>query len=204
MTDGFLTKAYAARDAGDTRALYDDWSATYEAEVVQNGYATPGRCAEALAQFSSDMTAPILDFGCGTGLSGLALKLAGFRVIDGVDISSDMLEKAREKNLYRTLSVIEAGAALPRRPASYTAICAIGVIGAGAAPISVFHTLMMQLESGGLCVLSLNDHALSDPKNEAALSEWLDCGAARLLFKEHGPHLPGIDLKATVYVIEKT
>lgn len=204
MTNGFLTKAYAARDTGDTRALYDDWSASYEAEVSQNGYATPGRCAEALARIASDMTAPILDFGCGTGLSGLALKLAGFRVIDGVDISPEMLAQAKAKNLYRSLSVIEPGAALPGRPGTYSAICAIGVIGAGAAPISVFHTLMTQLAAGGLCVLSLNDHALADPKNETALSEWLDCGAARLLFKNHGPHLPGIDLKANVYIIEKT
>ena len=204
MTNGFLTKAYSARDTSETRALYDEWSGSYEAEVAQNGYATPRRCAEALVGFSSDMTAPVLDFGCGTGLSGLALKLVGFRVIDGIDISPQMLAQAREKNVYRRLSRIEPGAALPGQPGAYSAVCAIGVIGAGAAPISVFHDLMTHLGSGGLCVLSLNDHALADPQNEATLSEWLDCGAARMLFREHGAHLPGIDLKATVYVIEKT
>ena len=84
MTEKFLDKAYQARDAASTRTLYDDWSASYDAEVSENGYATPKRCAEALASFTQDMSAPILDFGCGTGLSGLALKLAGFEVIDGV------------------------------------------------------------------------------------------------------------------------
>ena len=29
-------------------------------------------------------------------------------------------------------------------------------------------------------------------------------GAARQLFMEYGAHLPGIDLKSTVYVFEKT
>ncbi|MDF1727700.1 MAG: methyltransferase domain-containing protein [Sulfitobacter sp.] len=203
MTDTFLDKAYGARDAAETRKLYDDWSASYETEVEANGYATPGRCAAALAQFSKDQTAPLLDFGCGTGLSGLALRAAGFTTIDGVDLSAEMLEQARDKGLYRDLSQIEAAAPLTQSPGDYAAIAAIGVIGAGAAPIDTFDLLMKGLARGNHLVLSFNDHALEDPANEARLNEWLDCGAARLLFREHGPHLPGIDLKSCVYVIEK-
>lgn len=203
MTDGFLNRAYGPRDAGATRKLYDDWSASYEAEVGENGYATPGRCATALVQHLNDQKAPILDFGCGTGLSGLALKLAGFETIDGVDLSADMLKVAETKQLYRTLTNIEAGADVPGSPGDYAAITAIGVIGAGAAPISLFDTLMNGLASGGFLVFSFNDHALADPAYEGKLNEWLDCGAARLLFREYGPHLPGIDLKSNVYVIEK-
>lgn len=201
MADTFLDKAYGARDAASTRKLYDDWSASYEAELGKNGYATPGRCAAALAQFSEDKSAPILDFGCGTGLSGLALKLAGFEVIDGVDLSGDMIAQAGDKNVYRNLKQIDAGT---DPDTGYAAIAAIGVIGAGAAPIEVFDQLMNTLESGGLFVLSFNDHALEDPVNEGRVHEWTDCGAATLLFREHGEHIPGIDLKANVYVLEKT
>ncbi|MEL6449692.1 MAG: methyltransferase domain-containing protein [Pseudomonadota bacterium] len=197
----FLDKAYQARDAASTRTLYDDWAASYEAEVAENGYATPARCAEALKAQVSDLSAPVLDFGCGTGLSGLALKLAGFAAIDGVDLSAEMLDGARAKGVYRSLAQIDAGGDLP--PGPYTAMAAIGVIGAGAAPISVLHTLMRALPRGGHLVFSFNDHALQDPANEGGVAEWTDCGAARLLFKEYGPHLPGIDLKSTVYVLEK-
>lgn len=197
----FLDKAYQARDAASTRALYDDWAASYEAEVGENGYATPGRCAAALKAHVADLSAPILDFGCGTGLSGLALKLAGFEAIDGVDLSAEMLAGARAKNVYRHLDQIEAGAPLPRD--GYTAMSAIGVIGAGAAPIDVLHTLMRALPSHGKLVFSFNDHALEDPVNEGGVAMWTDGGDARLVFKEHGDHLPGIDLKSTVYVLEK-
>ncbi|MEO0402171.1 MAG: methyltransferase domain-containing protein [Pseudomonadota bacterium] len=197
----FLDKAYQARDAASTRTLYDAWATSYEAEVAQNGYATPGRCADALRAHVDDLTAPILDFGCGTGLSGLALKLAGFGTLDGIDLSQEMLAGARAKGVYRQLDVIEAGAPLPRQ--DYAAIAAIGVIGAGAAPISVLHMLMKTLPRTGLLVFSFNDHALEDPANEAGVAEWTDCGAARLLFKEHGPHLPGIGLKSNVYILEK-
>ena len=100
MTDGFLNKVYSARNAEETRDLYDAWAASYDAEIRENGYATPGRCAAALAQFSDNLDGPILDFGCGTGLSGVALRLAGFTHIDGVDLSADMLRGAQDKNVY--------------------------------------------------------------------------------------------------------
>ena len=203
MTDGFLNKAYKARDAESTRTLYDDWAASYEAEIDKNGYATPGRCADALRTVIDDASLPVLDFGCGTGLSGLALKLAGFKFIDGVDLSSGMLAQARDKEIYRELYQIEAGEPLAHAPGSYAAIAAIGVIGAGAAPIATFDILMNGLAPGGMLVFSFNDHALEDPAHEAKLQDYLDHQKAVLRFKEYGDHLPGIGLNANVYVIEK-
>ena len=203
MTDGFLSKAYSTREADGVRRLYDDWAATYEAEISENGYATPGRCAVALAQYVTDKAAPVLDFGCGTGPTGLALKLAGFDTIDGGDGSADMLDRAREKNISRTLTAIDADDDLPAAPGQYNAIAAIGVIGASAAPASSIDDIMHALGPGGFFVLSLNDHALADRIYEAKLCEWIDCGAAHLLFRENGPHLPGINMNANVYVIEK-
>ena len=204
MQKNFLDHVYDARDAEETRALYDAWAASYEAEVGANGYVTPDRCAAALARFTDDLAAPVLDFGCGTGLSGAALRKAGFTCIDGVDLSRDMLQQARAKPVYRNLRQIEAGDPPVDTPGHYAAIAAIGVIGAGAAPIGTFDTLMSCLGTGGKLVLSFNDHALKDPVYEARLSEWIDCGAARLLFSENGPHLPARNIKSKVYVIEKT
>jgi len=200
MSKGFLDNAYVKQDA---RELYDAWATSYDAEVGENGYATPGRCAAALHAIMPDPSLPLLDFGCGTGLSGLALKLAGFTTIDGLDLSQDMLKQAAAEDLYRNLSQIEAGEALNHTPGDYAAIAAIGVIGAGAAPISVFDTLMAGLATGGYLVFSFNDHALQDPENEAKLHEYTESKQARLLFQEHGPHLPGINLKSNVYVLEK-
>lgn len=201
MTEQFLDKVYEARDEDETRAIYDAWAASYEAEIADNGYATPGRCAKALAAVMPDKSTPILDFGCGTGLSGLALKLAGFETIDGIDLSAEMLKAAREKGVYRTLSQVSGQPEISK--GSYAAIAAIGVIGSGAAPISVFDTLMHALARNGKFVFSFNDHTLEDPVYEARIREWTDCGAARLLSREHGPHLPGRNMMSNVYVLER-
>ncbi|WP_306116392.1 MULTISPECIES: class I SAM-dependent methyltransferase [unclassified Roseovarius] len=203
MQDTFLDKAYALETAEDTQKLYNDWAASYDAEISENGYATPGRVAEALDKHLNEKDVPILDFGCGTGLSGLALKLSDFAVIDGMDPNPQMLDQAHAKDAYRRLTLLDLEDETPIEQGSYAAIAAIGVIGTGAAPASTLDLLMNALNPGGMLAFSLNDHALADHQYPARLNQWLDCGAARLLFQRYGPHLPKQGIKCNVYVIEK-
>ena len=104
----FLDKVYGLTRSQAVRGFYDDWSDSYDDEIAENGYATPGRCAEALVRLATPFDTRILDFGCGTGISGQAFRQAGFTVLDGVDLSSDMLEQARGKGFYDELHQIEA------------------------------------------------------------------------------------------------
>ena len=203
MTETFLDKAYDLEGADSTQAHYDAWAQSYDAEIAENGYATPGRCAAALWAALPEAQTPVLDFGCGTGLSALALKMVGYETIDGMDPSPEMLGLAGEKAVYRTLSLLDVADPDPVKTGAYKAIAAIGVIGTGAAPASTLDLLMNALGRGGLLVFSFNDHAMADPQFEGRLNQWLDCGAARLLFKEYGPHLPGQNLNSNVYVVEK-
>ncbi|MEL7115443.1 MAG: methyltransferase domain-containing protein [Pseudomonadota bacterium] len=200
MKGKFLNDVYGVDTPEAARDLYDDWSTTYDAEIAENGYATPGRVAEALARHMSDRAQPVLDFGCGTGLSGLALRRAGFEVIDGCDLSAEMLKGADDKECYRKTWQIAPGAGVP---GGYAAITATGVISVGAAPIETYDILLDALDPGGLLALSFNDHALAEPRFEGKLRARVEDGTTRLLFQEYGTHLPGINLKSNVYVIEK-
>ena len=130
------------------------------------------------------------------------LMLKGFSIIDGTDLSPGMLEQARARGLYRQLYEGEPDGGLP--PGPYQAICAVGVISPGAAPVSMLETALTALPRGGYLVFSFNDHALADDSYTQGLAEVVNGGTARMIFEEHGPHLPGIDLNATVYVLEKT
>ncbi|WP_298862999.1 class I SAM-dependent methyltransferase [uncultured Sulfitobacter sp.] len=196
----FLDQAFVNRDHESTRKFYNTWAPSYDAEITAAGYVTPTRCAEALASHTADLSAPILDFGCGSGLSGQAFKDVGFTQIDGVDLAPAMIEQARAKDIYRSLSVIEADAT-PK--GQYAVISAVGVIGLGAAPSTTIDVLMYALPKGGKLVFSFNDHALADPTQTGRLNEWIDCSAARVLFAEYGAHLLIQNMNSTVYVIEK-
>ncbi len=185
------------------RDHYQEWAGSYDAEVGENGYVTPARVAAALRSFVSDTQTPILDYGCGTGLSGLALHEAGFRIIDGTDPTPNMLEGAATKGVYRNLFGFEITDPRPVEAGAYSAIAAIGVIGAGAAPPETFDMLMTALPKGGFLAFSFNDHTLAERAYTSRLNDWLDMGHARLLFRENGPHLPGLDMNSDVYVVEK-
>ena len=72
----FFSSAYKIRKQEDIDRLYTDWAETYDDELRVMGYRSPIRCASALAKFVP-LETPVLDFGCGTGLSGEALKNVG-------------------------------------------------------------------------------------------------------------------------------
>ncbi|AVO39191.1 class I SAM-dependent DNA methyltransferase [Pukyongiella litopenaei] len=203
MAEKFLDTVYGLETPEDTRALYDRWAASYDREIAENGYATPGRVADALWSLRPHPGLPILDYGCGTGLSGLALRRAGFERIDGMDPSPEMLDGARRRSCYRRLSQIDLDNPTPVEPGAYAAITGAGVLGTGAAPPETFDLVMDALATGGLFAFSYNDHTLADAAFTTKRDAWLQPGKARLLFREYGPHLPGLDLNAEVYVIEK-
>lgn len=204
MTKRGLDTVYELKSAGASRAFYDGWAEGYEAELAEHGYVTPGRAANALAAHAAAPWAPLAEFGCGTGLGGLALAPQGFECIDGFDISEEMLARAEEKGIYRALSQLDMSEPLKEVARdTYQNAAAIGVFNPSFMPASVLDEILALIPSGGCFVFTLNDHALAERSFEARLMELVEYNVADLLVKEHGEHLPGIGLESTVYLLKK-
>lgn len=204
MSDTTPKGLWAPRSIEETRKLYAEWADTYEADVREMGYATPGRIAMALRQSGANPAKPVLDFGCGTGLSGLALKAVGFDVVDGMDISSEMLAQAKTKGAYRQLWKVEPGTMGHVGRGDYSIITATGVVSLGAAPPETLDMLLDALPAGGLLALSFNDATLEAPDYTGKMAAVLASGDIELVYEEHGPHLPAKNMNSTVYVLKKT
>jgi predicted TPR repeat methyltransferase len=192
---------WTRRPVEETIAVYADWADNYEAEVTKRGYRTPDRLAAALAQFA-EPDEDILDFGCGTGIGGAALLRAGFRQIDGTDITKEMLEKARARGIYRKTwhsSPTDMGFA----QGHYHVIVAVGVISLGAAPPETLAPLVAQLPKDGLLALSFNDPTLADDAYTAALDALCSSGLVTVIFREHGPHLDDVGMGSDVIVLRR-
>jgi predicted TPR repeat methyltransferase len=202
MTTTYLDKIYSA-DSADLRPFYAQWAQSYDQEVGENGYVTPLRIAEALARHVKDLSIPILDYGCGTGVSGQAFQKAGFLTIDGVDISAEMLEVAAQKKIYRRLEVFAPESGPNVKLGAYQIIAAVGVIGAGAAPLAVLTKIMALLAPKGLFVFSFNDHTLEDPAYDGLVEDYVHQGQAVLHLKEYGDHLPKQKINSNIYILEK-
>jgi len=198
-----LSGAYSLKTPEESHAFYQGWAEGYEDDVAQNGYVTPGRCAAALAAHASAPWAPIMDLGCGTGVSGLALRAAGFACIDGYDFSPAMLERAVEKGVYRKTGFADLSKPLEIEEGVYRNAAAIGCITPEYMPPTVLDEILKKLPKGGCLAFSVNDHSASDGTILDRVNALVDAGAAELAFKEHGEHMPGIGLKATVYVLRK-
>jgi predicted TPR repeat methyltransferase len=104
IAEAHAKKAQPRSDAGYVRHLFDQFSADYDERMIgQLGYAAPQ-----ILRALFDLVMPgrshlaILDLGCGTGLSGIVFKDVAVR-LDGIDLSPQMVEKARARRLYDRL-----------------------------------------------------------------------------------------------------
>lgn len=201
-------KGVGQPDGPNHEGLYDAWAPSYNAELMEAGYVTPERCAAAVADLLTEKhydlaTAPVLDLGCGTGLSGLALRAAGFEIVDGVDLSEEMLAVAEKHGCYRRLAAVDLSQPLTGMDGVYVHAVAAGVISPGHAPEETISQALQILPSGGCLVFSLNDHALEARTYEALVNDVVDCGLAEVVFKEYGPHIPARDFNAMIYGLRK-
>jgi SAM-dependent methyltransferase len=108
MTDfkAFDTRGYRTVDV---RTGYGEWVATYE-DTVEDAMDI------ALLDELREVTwsGEVADLGCGTGRTGTWMRAHGIEEIDGVDLTPEMLEVARERGVYRSL--VEADVAATGLP----------------------------------------------------------------------------------------
>ncbi len=172
--------------------------------MAEEGYAGPSRAAAALAGLGPDLSAPLIEFGVGTGLVGEALRAAGFTTIDGLEPSAPMRAVAAAKpGVYRTLTAWAWDAPPPVAPGSYLNAAAIGILAPGYAPPSVIDAGLRAIPKGGLFVFSLSDLARTDPAYVGRVCENVDAGAAEIAFREYGRFLPGANLRADIFVLRR-
>jgi Predicted methyltransferase (contains TPR repeat) len=87
--------------------LFDQHAEAFEDILVEQlGYAVPMLVRQRLQALELGPFKQMLDLGCGTGLTGGALRDM-VEDITGIDISENMVEIAHEKDLYETLYVAE-------------------------------------------------------------------------------------------------
>lgn len=203
MTKQFLDNVYHLADAEDTRTLYKDWAASYDEEVTANGYASPMRTAAALRKSGASLDVPVLDIGCGSGVSGLFLRDAGFSELHGSDFSAEMLARADAKGIYRSLHLADLSTPFGFVTEPFEVVTAIGVMAPGHAGPELIETVCGLLAVGGLFGFSMNDHTLENPGYLAEIARLVHERRVRVRWQDYGDHLPGIGLNSMIMVLER-
>jgi len=199
-----LDAAYELRNADEALVHYEAWAATYDDEVDgKHRYAQPRRCASALAELVDPAVVEVLDVGCGTGLSGLALAAVGFFTLDGCDLSPAMLKQAERTGTYRRLFEADLNEGIDVPDGFYDAATAVGVLSFGHARTDALPEMLRVLRPEGVLVVGLNDHYWDEGAVLAELEAIEADGKGRVVMREHAEHLPGAGIQGWVVAVVK-
>jgi predicted TPR repeat methyltransferase len=153
-----LQRARAITGSDDAISVYAEWAASYDRDVFSTLKVTgTNTIADLLCEHTRDIhSTRVLDAGCGTGAVAARLKVHGFDLIDGVDLSPDMLKIAKAKKLYRSLIEANLNRPLDLPHSPYTAIVSAGTFTTGHVGAAGFHNLFAHLQKNGLmaCVIA--------------------------------------------------
>ncbi|MBU6443808.1 MAG: methyltransferase domain-containing protein [Alphaproteobacteria bacterium] len=118
-------KAAARSNPRYVRHLFDQFSIDYDERMIgQLSYRAPATLRELAALVLPGRKGlDILDLGCGTGLAGVAFADRAAR-LDGVDLSPQMIEKARARGVYADLAVADLETFLEEEGCAYDLILA--------------------------------------------------------------------------------
>jgi len=201
----FLGEAYAETGTEETRELYDAWSEVYDTELLtENAYAQPRRCAAALAAVESNRDVPVLDIGCGTGLSGLALQKAGFHVLAGCDLSPGMMLRAMATGVYSRLFETDLNTPpMPVADGTFGAATAVGVFSFGHVKPVAMDDILRVLRPGAPLIIGLNEKYHAEGSLTRKLDALATAGRLSVLSQEKGEHIPGTGVEGWVLTLRK-
>jgi predicted TPR repeat methyltransferase len=106
--------------------LFDGFASTFDAHLQHLKYETPKHLVALIAHVCTPVAGKwnVLDLGCGTGLSGVAIAPYASELV-GVDLSAKMLQKARDRNIYHRLECMDLIAMLQvEKSANYDVVLA--------------------------------------------------------------------------------
>lgn len=138
--------------------LFDEYAAEFDQHLVQGlRYRAPGVLVQQLRALDARRWRHALDLGCGTGLCGPLLQPLVDR-LDGVDLSGQMLERARALGVYRELHQADLVGHLRATPERHDLLVAADVFIYVGALEAVFAGVQRVLLPGGVFSFSV-EHA---------------------------------------------
>jgi predicted TPR repeat methyltransferase len=152
-----LDSVYSADSPETLAKAYADWAATYDGETAALGYLLPFLITAWVARYVPAGDGPLLDAGCGTGLTGPQLKALGYHDIAGLDLSDEMLTIAAGRDSYNDLKQATLGKRLPWPDRHFRAFFSTGVFTIGHAPAAGLRDLVRVTRKGGHAIFTVRD-----------------------------------------------
>ena len=199
--ESLWAQAYAARDQADLRGVYSRWAETYDADHAAIGFRGHVLTATEFATaLPPELSPRVLDAGAGTGLAGAALHRRGYRHLTALDLSTDMLARAEDKQVYERLLAGDLAGPLDAFPnGAFDGAVLVGVFSYGQAPAHALDEIVRVVRPGGVIAFTLrSDFHAEDAMGVASRMADLErAGRWRpLAVSAEAPYLPAKDPEA--------
>ncbi len=183
----FVSAAYQIEDDADMVEFYRQWAEDYDREMLDGlNYESPTRIAQLLSRHLPDRSAAILDVGCGTGLTCVYLADAGYRNLDGIDISPDMIRVCAQRGIYRELLVGDINQPLEREDASYDGVISSGTFTHGHVGARPLAEIFRILKPGGVLACTVHQDLWQSMGFETEFDGLVERGEAQCLGLDMG------------------
>ncbi|MCP4469842.1 MAG: class I SAM-dependent methyltransferase [Gammaproteobacteria bacterium] len=200
----FVDAAYHLED-DDMVEFYRKWAADYDHEMLDKlGYTSPASLASILIEQLPDTASTILDLGCGTGLTCRLLAERGYSRLDGVDISTEMLQVARERGIYRHLLTGDLNDPLERESDSYDGVVSSGTFTHGHVGPEPLDEVFRVLKPGGILACTVHVDLWETKGFEAKFTALVNQGIASLISKDEGSYYRDGPIEGWFCVYKKT
>ena len=154
-----LAWIYSSKNNQELAERYDQWASEYDRELQEDyGWQIPQLMADALNNYALK-SGRILDAGAGTGLVGQFLGTLGYDNLVAMDLSNEMLNKAREKGVYREFHQMDMAETLNFPDDSFDAVVCAGVLTFSHAPAKSLYEMVRVTRPGGHILYSLRTDA---------------------------------------------
>ena len=178
----WLEKVYASGGQRETLdQLYNEWAKDYDQQIWASGNPYIAIATGMVGRHIPDLSALLLDVGCGTGNMAQVLHQLGYQQIDGLDPSEGMLAIARQKSIYKNLYALYLDTKVDLPDASYDAVIAAGVLTHGHAPPEALEGILRLTRQGGVIIFSLSKVAYEEHGFEARMKQMQESGEWQLL-----------------------
>jgi predicted TPR repeat methyltransferase len=175
--------------------LFDQCADRFDEHLVGKlKYRAPDFLFDLVARFVASRNLDILDLGCGTGLAGAQLHPLA-RTLTGVDLSSNMLKIARQRQIYDSLICSELVEFLQGQTKSFDLAVATDVFVYIGDLSSVFHGVRGVLRDGGVFGFSAEASEEQDFVLRATCRYAHSDAYLRKLAEDHGFVLEAIESK---------
>lgn len=173
----FRERVLNASGKDELKEAYSEWAEHYDSELSNTmDYVAPVYTGKLLQKYLGHKMATILDAGCGTGLVGEYLHPVDNYKIEGLDYSPDMLEKAREKKVYKKLFQGDLTSQLNLVDDYYDAVISVGTFTCAHVGPEAFDEFLRITRPGGYICFSVREEAWVQDNYQRRIAEIKNSG----------------------------